>query len=129
MSEAKPRSKARNAPPGAIDEWTWCYHCLKWRPLDLFPPRQLGEARYWIDVCADCRAETARRWRERHPEEVAARNESRRFGEREGRCIDCAGPFVFKSANAKRCPDCRRRRKIDQRRQRRGAQGVQTPSP
>jgi hypothetical protein len=70
--------------------------------------------------CRDCARQATRDWRRRNPELMAWMNERRRLGEREKACLDCGRSFTFRNSLAQRCPSCRRRRKLEQRRQLRG---------
>jgi hypothetical protein len=101
----------------------WCCHCQAWRPLDEFRPRSAYSdgVESW---CRPCHAEQNRQWRERNPEYVAAYNASRRLGPRERECVDCGSAFTagLRGPASDRCPDCRRQRKVEQRRTLRLAQ-------
>jgi hypothetical protein len=96
-------------------EEKWCTGCLQTRPICEFmlPWRE-------ADRCRSCRAEPGRRWRERNPEAVAAYNESRRIGPREGQCDECGESFTAgqRGPVSDRCRRCRRTRKLEQRRER-----------
>jgi hypothetical protein len=70
--------------------------------------------------CRACHAEANREWRARNPEAVAAYNEARRIGPRQARCVACGASFRAgqRGPVSDRCPNCRRTRKLEQRRER-----------
>ena len=77
------------------------------------------------DHCRACRSEYLRRWPELNPEAVAAHNAERRLAYRAEHplkarpCVVCGKPFT-KRPDAIVCgEECRRARKLEQRRERR----------
>jgi len=104
---------------------SWCCRCRQWLPLEDFRPRlNLGGVESW---CRRCHADANRRWREKNSNAVDAYNARRRAEYREAhplptrRCIVCRKEMT-KRPNALVCGrECRRQRKIEQRRRLRGA--------
>jgi DNA-directed RNA polymerase subunit RPC12/RpoP len=92
-----------------------CRNCSRFLPLEEFPrnERQHFGRGSW---CRDCAREATRDWRRRNPELMSWMNKQRRLGEREKDCLDCGQPFTYKNSLAARCPDCRHKRKLEQRR-------------
>jgi len=92
-----------------------CPRCERCLPLEAFSRnhRYKSGRSSW---CRECAVEATRQWRERNQELVQWMNERRRLGERERECVDCSQTFTFKSTVAVRCSNCRRRRKLEQRR-------------
>ncbi len=92
-----------------------CPHCRRWLPFEAFNKnkRMKSGLSSW---CRECHVAATKRWRNANPELIRWMNERRRLGERERQCVDCQGVFAYKHASAVRCPDCRRRRKLEQRR-------------
>jgi hypothetical protein len=92
----------------------WCPGCRQYPPLEAFavPSGVAGR-------CRSCRGQYVRQWRERNPEAVAAYNEARRLGPRERKCIECSIVFLAgkRGPAATRCINCRRARKLEQRRE------------
>jgi hypothetical protein len=98
-------------------EEAWCCGHMAWLPLSAFrlnPMSRSGvESR-----CRRCRSDASRQWREQNAEHVERYNASRRVGPRERACVDCGARFTagLRGPASCRCPDCRRERKIEQRR-------------
>jgi hypothetical protein len=95
----------------------WCCSCRQWLPYSAFRP----SARYRNGceaACRGCHARMNKEWRERNPDVVEAYNRSRRIGPRERDCVDCGSAFTagLRGPASDRCHDCRRERKIEQRR-------------
>lgn len=91
-----------------------CPHCSRHLPFEAFNTNRRAHNRL-ASWCRECTTEATRDWRKRNPELMAWMNEQRRLGERERECVDCGETFTFRNAVAVRCPDCRRRRKREQR--------------
>jgi hypothetical protein len=92
-----------------------CTRCQGWLPLEAFPPNPKLRSGFH-SYCRACRDEYRREWRAAHPEAIERYNIKRRLGERERECVDCDSPFAYRSTVAVRCPECRRQRKLGQRR-------------
>jgi hypothetical protein len=92
----------------------FCTNCDQWKPLDAFSPnRHLRTGlQSW---CRECQCKATRDWRSRNPQYEAAYNAKRRLGARERECVDCGALFQYRHASAVRCPECRRQRKLKQR--------------
>lgn len=109
----RPQFPARSVNPWAPTE-KFCKHCSRWLSVEDFPLNRhmhLGRGSW----CRACAREATRDWRRRNPELMQWINERRRLGERQRDCVDCGQLFTFKSSLAIRCPDCRSRRKREQR--------------
>jgi hypothetical protein len=92
----------------------WCCRCQRFRDPEDFLPLQPE-----FSYCRSCRSEIAKEWRERNPEAVAAYNEARRLDPRKRKCIECSIVFLAgrRGPAATRCINCRRARKLEQRRE------------
>ena len=100
-------------------ELKWCCGCLEWHPLDAFRPSETfnGGGRAG-GYCREYRSAAVRRWRDRNQDAVEEYNAARRIGPRELECVDCGASFTAgaRGPASDRCTDCRRQRKIEQRR-------------
>jgi hypothetical protein len=92
-----------------------CTRCCRWLPLKDFA-RNANHHMGRDSWCRSCHVEATREWRARNPEYVEAYKVSRRLGPRPFECVECGQTFTRRSSKAIRCPDCRRARKLEQRR-------------
>jgi len=99
----------------------WCCRCRQWLPLEAFRPNP--NLRSGIDSwCRPCHANAVREWRERNPEYIAALNERRRREYREAHprptrpCVVCGRDFSGRPDALVCGEECRRQRKLEQRR-------------
>jgi hypothetical protein len=102
----------------AVPDEKFCRNCSSWLPLESFPPNErMHFGRHsW---CRDCAREATRDWRRRNRKQI---NEQRRREYREAHplqtrpCVVCGRPMT-KPTNTLVCgEDCRRQRRIEQRR-------------
>jgi hypothetical protein len=98
----------------------WCCRCRQWLSLEAFRPR--AEPTSVESWCRDCHAKANREWRAKNPEHVERYNAERRAEYRKANplttrpCVVCGRPMT-RPANALVCgEDCRRQRKLEQRR-------------
>jgi hypothetical protein len=105
----------------------FCSKCGDWLPLEEFPRNR----RMYLGVssrCRECHREATRDWRERNRERV---NAERRAAYREEHprverdCVQCGRPFEGRPDALVCGEDCRRERKLEQRRKRPGVRGSQ----
>jgi hypothetical protein len=101
----------------AITTGKICRNCSRWLPLEEFARnRRMHFGRHsW---CRDCVREATREWRANNRGYIDDYNKARRIGPRERECVDCGSAFTagLRGPASDRCPDCRRQRKIEQRR-------------
>jgi hypothetical protein len=111
-------SRGNSVPPSHAG-MGWCCGCLEWHPLDAFRPSEKFDRRGGVGgYCREYRSAAVRRWRERNREAVMEYNAQRRLGPRRRQCVDCGASFLAGSRGPAscRCAECRRLRKIQQRR-------------
>ena len=120
QKDPSPASRERNARE-EVAQGKWCCGCRRWLPIEAFRPNPNN--RNGIDSwCKPCHAEAVRKWREKNPEAVEAYNAARRREYREANplttraCAVCEKPMT-RPGNVLVCgEDCRRQRKLEQRR-------------
>jgi predicted nucleic acid-binding Zn ribbon protein len=126
-NDPQPAFRERNAREELVTPITgkWCCRCRRWLPADAFLPdsRLLSGLNSW---CRSCHADANREWREKYPEHVELYNAKRRAEYRAAHprklrpCVVCGEPFTSRP-NALVCGEnCRRQRKMSQRRASRG---------
>ena len=110
----------------AMPDGRWCCKCRQWLPAEHFRenPNLRGGLDSW---CRACHAQAVREWRERNPEHIVEYNGRRRREYRDAHplttrpCAVC-GKSMTKRPDALVCgEECRRLRKIEQRRASRAA--------
>jgi hypothetical protein len=106
----------------------WCCGCLAWLPLEAFRPSPASRSGV-ESRCRRCRSDASRQWREQNAGHVERYNAARRIGPRERECVDCGSAFTagLRGPASSRCPDCRRLRKLEQRRALRTFHPVRLP--
>jgi hypothetical protein len=109
-------SREINARRNSADE-KWCCSCRQFLPFESFLPNPAYRdgVESW---CRACHAGATREWRRKNPEYIERYNASRRIGPRESECVDCGVTFTAgaRGPASSRCPNCRRQRKLEQRR-------------
>jgi hypothetical protein len=109
-----------------------CTRCHRWKPLEAFHPnpRLRTGLQSW---CKECQLEATRQWRAENREYIENYNATRRAAYRaehpleERTCVVCGRPFT-KRPDALVCgEECRRQRKLVQRKRLRGPWRERSP--